>query len=740
MSGARLRLLDRADEEIAGLPRNMRAAVLDFMHKFRQDHTLPGLQFKALKDKGADERLFSARITDDYRALLLHLGEEEYLLVGVKHRKEAYRNLDRIHYSINQVTGGIEYVDLNVVESRVHAGVVPPAEPEPAQAPAAAPAPATGSLFDAHSDATLTELGVAEILLPLIRSIDTEEKLDQLRAAVPQLTAEVLTQLYVGADPDQVLEHVTRPQATEDEVDPEDYQAALRRPATMVSTDDSAVRSALGDPFSAWQVFLHPTQDKAATRDYNGPARVSGGPGTGKTILALHRVRHLAQSAPVAGKPILLTTFTKNLALDLADKLRELGGSELLERVDVQHVDAVAAQVLNENGVKSGRILKDHEIVGEWQALLAEVGERRWSAEFLAEEWSEVILGQVLNSRAEYFQARRPGRGQLRRPDRDQIWKLVERFHQRLEQRQLTTFRQRAERAARLEMARDARIREKAEREANQGGLPNVHFDAGSGGLLRYRYRHIVVDEAQDLNPAHWKMLRAMVAPGRNDLFIVGDTHQRIYENRISLGSLGINIRGRSSRLTLSYRTTRQILGGAISLLTGEHYDDLDGGEDTLAGYRSVLSGEPAHVAGFDSWEQEKAAVVEQVQAWCDAGQDPASIGVSAPSSSHVTELVAALSRAGVRAVEIGRQGPGLSDAVRVTTMHRCKGLEFQHMCVTRISEGEVPKAVTGDQRDIDRRRQLDRSLLFVAATRARDSLVITYHGKPSRFLHPLEA
>ena len=50
---------------------------------------------------------------------------------------------------------------------------------------------------------------------------------------------------------------------------------------------------------------------------------------------------------------------------------------------------------------------------------------------------------------------------------------------------------------------------------------------SSSGSLLRQRYRHVVVDEAQDLSAAHWKMLRAMVPAGRDDMFLAGDTHQR---------------------------------------------------------------------------------------------------------------------------------------------------------------------------------------------------------------------
>ncbi|PSK95736.1 UvrD-like helicase family protein [Murinocardiopsis flavida] len=731
-----LRLLDRADSEIAKLPRNMRGAVWDFMHKFRIDPSAPGLRFKALKDgggKGTGERLYSGRVTDDYRALLLHLGDEEYLLVSVKHRRDVYTNLDRVSYTINRVTGGIEYIDLSTVESRVNDTTAPSAE----QGPAVAPAPRSYPLFAAYGDAQLLDLGVSPVLLPLIRRITTEGELEGLIEFAPQLTSEVLIELFSGRPVEEVLEYVTRPQATADDVDPEDYRAALDRPATIVSSEDEAVQGALGEGFARWQVFLHPEQRKLVERARNGPARVSGGPGTGKTIVALHRVRHLAARAPAGGKPILLTTYTKNLAKDLSDRLRELGGQELLDRVEVAHVDAVVSTVLNENGVRGARPIADRQVVEQWRAMLAELGEERWTPEFLAEEWTEVILGQAVNSRAAYFRVRRPGRGQLRRPDRDAIWQLVERFTKRLDDLGLTTFLQRAERAARLEMGRDIDIRAKAAQRDERGGAPNLHFEAGSGGLLRHRYRHVVVDEAQDLNPAHWMLLRAMVPPGPDDMFLVGDTHQRIYENQISLGSLGVNIRGRSARLTLSYRTTRQILGSAIGLLKGEVYDDLDGGAEALDGYRSILSGARPRLGAFRTWDEELDGVVAQIRAWSEAGEALSSIGVSAPTKDMVTDVLGALGRAGVTAVEIGREG-GPRDAVRVGTMHRCKGLEFQHMCVTGIADGLLPRHVQGSAKQMERQRQRDRSLLFVAATRARDTLVITHHATPSPFLLPL--
>jgi superfamily I DNA/RNA helicase len=179
-------------------------------------------------------------------------------------------------------------------------------------------------------------------------------------------------------------------------------------------------------------------------------------------------------------------------------------------------------------------------------------------------------------------------------------------------------------------------------------------------------------------------MLRAIVAPGHNDLFITGDTHQRIYDSYVSLGSLGIQIRGRSSRLTLSYRTTREILGSALGLLGAEEWDNLDDGTEDLAGYRSLLHGPRPVFRAAAGWPEELDAIVDQVKQWTDGA--PASIAVCVPERSMVAEVERMLAR-------------------------RADPLRYRR---------EMKRA---------------RSLLFVAATRARDSVVISWHGAPSPFL-----
>ncbi len=689
---ARLRLTEKADKEIDKLDRSVKGAMWDFMRKFRQDPTNPGLRFKQLQ---GDSRLYSARVSDDYRALMLHVKDDEYMLVTVKHRSESYDNLERYAYQINQVTGGIDFYDMASL-----AGTVKPSTP-------AGPSP----LFAGYSESQLIELGVGRPLLSTIGKITTEEQLLEFTECVPQLTADVLFALHDGVSVENVTERVTAPVSAAEPVDPTDFAAAVARPASLVTTDDETLQAILQGGFERWQVYLHPAQRRVVERSYSGPARVSGGPGTGKTIVALHRVKWLVQRLPSgsSGRDVLFTTFNKNLAADLRQRLLLLGGPELLDRVDVVNIDRLATQVVNE--AQPGTRLHwidDAKAIDLWHEVLLELGETRWDAEFLHDEWSQVVLGHAITSRQEYFRARRAGRGrQLNRAQRAVIWELVEQFTKRLDEANLWTFRRVAAHAARLEQQLAA--------------------------TREPRYRHIVVDEAQDLSSAHWMLLRAMVAPGSNDLFLAGDTHQRIYDNYVSLSSLGIEIRGRSSRLTLTYRSTHEILTAASRILGTESWDDMDDGADSLDGYRSVLRGPQPEFRPYGSWQEELDGILSQVREW--TGGD-ASIAVSVPARKQVEQVESYLSAHGVPAGSIGPDGPRLHDGVHVGTLQRFKGLEYQRMILAGITDAAVPgQRAAADPARQQRELMRARSLLFVAATRARDALVISWHGQPSRFL-----
>ncbi|MFF3623938.1 UvrD-helicase domain-containing protein [Streptomyces sp. NPDC002467] len=767
----RLSLYQKAEHELYKLDRSVKAKFYDFSHRFRENPHSNGLQLKALK---GDSQIFSARIDDSYRALLTRTGtdkhgDENWLIIAVRHRRDVYEQLS---VAINRVSGEIEFVDLSVVGENAlrRAGIqLVPAEPDTAGAqatppaqPAAsirdeAPALAAPALLAAHSSKLLRELGVAESLIDVALTLTDTADLDRLVAGAPLLSQDILYGLAAGMSPDEVRAEITDAVASPEHIDLADFGAALAR--TTVTTVDDAMQKVLeaGD-FQAWKVFLHPTQARLVNHDYSGPARVSGGPGTGKTIVALHRIHHLLrQLKPGRDKPILLTTFTKNLAADLHARLSDLiGDPALLARVEITHIDELAYKVITENALSGPikRRIDDRTALNELRTALKELGqEGSFEPEFLLEEWEHVIFGQSVATRAAYFQTRRASRGHpLTRPERAAIWTILDHFTTILDSKGIETWGQAAERAARYEMERAARIQARQTYKEQVGGRDLIHRDAeASLHDLRHRYRHVVVDEAQDLRAAHWKMLRAMVAPGDNDMFIAGDTHQRVHDNHVSLSSLGINVRGRSARLTLSYRTTKEILAQALSMMSGESYDDLDEGTDTLTGYRSVLHGPVPDLHGYTTWEDELDGLATTLRNWGDelaahgngTRRDTRGlIAVAVPDRDKVSQVIYHLAtKAGLGYAQLTSDGPRGAGTIHVGTMPRFKGLEYQRLVIVGANDRLVPRMEaierysTEDPARYRRELRKARSMLFVAATRARDALAITWHGAPSPFL-----
>jgi len=250
-------------------------------------------------------------------------------------------------------------------------------------------------------------------------------------------------------------------------------------------------------------------------------------------------------------------------------------------------------------------------------------------------------------------------------------------------------------------------------------------------------YRSVLADEVQDFRPADLKLLRALVPPGVNDIFVVGDGHQRIYGHKASLGKAGINIRGRSRNLRINYRTTQKIRNFAVRLLEGQVIDDLDGGVDDLRGYRSLREGVAPEVHLCRTSAQEVDLILERLQGWLDDGLKPEEICLSARLNFQVDEYARHLLAAGHAVQKIEPSGDKkLKPGFRVATMHRMKGLEFRAVVLAGVQEGSVPYPLPHpDQASKEDHLLGERCLLYVAATRARDLLLVTGHGGRSEFL-----
>ncbi|MCT7351011.1 AAA family ATPase [Streptomyces sp. 15-116A] len=691
------------------LEKPVKAGVRKAMQKFQQLtvaelHSDKGLHLESVEN-ARDPRMRTIRINDFWRGVVLAPddGSDVFLLVNVVRHDDAYSWAAKRLYTTNSATRALEVRNVVAIEQLT---------PQLEKAAAAA-----GSLlFARYSDTVLRELGIDDQVLRAVRTIIDKPQLEAFGTLLPEDQFEVLQYLAEGFSPEDVYRDVVavrRPVAAGPDPD-ESLAAAIANTSSRITlvTGPEELTDILEKPFAAWRVFLHPSQRRVAYRvSYGGPVQVSGGPGTGKTVVALHRVKHLLSRSP--DTRVLLTTYTNALAASLRENLSLLldGDAELLARVDVTTVNAYAHGVVTRLDGRAPSPIVDRDERQLWQRVVKRLG-LPWTEQFLAQEYRHVVLAQDLRTLDAYRAASRRGRGSALLPSRrEQLWPAIELFESMLREKKVTTHLKVCARAAEL-------------------------LSASSP-----THDHVVVDEAQDLHPAQWRVLRSAVAPGSDDLFITGDPHQRIYDSKVSLGSLGIPVTGRTHRLRLNYRSTEEILTWSTGLLSPVTVEDLGGdGNDTLAGYRSLLHGRRPHVAGYGSEQEEIAALVTRVREWIGQGIRPAEIGVCARFNVLLDRAYDKLSAAGVPVVRV-RDNPGPdADGVRLATMHAMKGLEFRCVAVLGVTTGAVPFAreVTPASVDLLQHESdllRERCLLFVACTRSREALAVSWSGAASPFL-----
>ncbi|MEU3992334.1 UvrD-helicase domain-containing protein [Streptomyces platensis] len=693
------------------LEKPVRAGVRKAMAKFQtlsvaELNADKGLHLESVEN-ARDQRMRTIRITGFWRGVVLAPddGSDMFLLVNVLPHDDAYTWAAKRLYSANSATRALEVRDAVALD-----------ELTPLYETAARTAPRL--LFSDISDGTLRELGIDDQVLRAARSLVDKAQLEAFSTLLPEDQLEVLQYLAEGFSPEDVYRDVV----------------AVRRPAdapaepvedlaTVIANTPARIRLVTGSreleeilekPFEAWRVFLHPSQRRVAYRtSYGGPVQVTGGPGTGKTVAALHRVKHLL-SRSEDGR-ILLTTYTNALAAGLRDMLGLLldEDKKLLARVDVTTVDACAHGIVRTRSAAVPKPIGDREQRQLWEKAVKQ-RDLPFTAQFLAQEYRHVVLGQNLPALDAYLGASRRGRGTGLGPTRRRVvWSGVQRFEQLLRDRGETTHLRVCARAAEL-----------------LGDEPAP-------------YAHVVVDEAQDLHPAQWRVLRAAVAPGPDDLFATGDPHQRIYDSRVSLGSLGIMTAGRSFRLRLNYRSTEEILTWSARLLAPVTVDALAGeGADSLAGYRSLLHGRHPQTRGYATRQEESEALVDRVRALLAEGLAPHEVGVCARFNLSLDTAEEKLKAAGIPVLRVRGQVAQGAEGVRLATMHAMKGLEFRAVSVLGVSEGTVPFAREITPREADPLQHdadllRERCLLFVACTRAREVLSVTWSGAASPFLPP---
>ena len=481
--------------------------------------------------------------------------------------------------------------------------------------------------------------------------------------------------------------------------------------------EDNELKKILDAPLEQWRVFLHPSQRKIVEKNANGPIRVLGGAGTGKTVVAMHRAKWLAENIYLEKEEkILFTTFTRNLAEDIKSNLRKICNPDTMKKIDVVNIDAWVNDFLKSNNYNY-KIIYGKELDDIWKlAFTVMSDEVDVNEEFYKDEWEQVIVPNEITNKKEYLKVGRIGRGvRLDRKARSIVWEVFEEFKS---------------------IMADKKVRD------NSTAMMEARLILENHGSI-LPYKAVIVDEGQDLGAQTYKLIRAIAGQEHsNDIFIVGDTHQRIYSNnKVVLSKCGINIRGRSSKLKINYRTTEETRNWAFKVLNNISFDDMDEGKDDSKNYKSLVHGPKPSVKLFNDIDKEIEYIVKEIKDLNDKGVELSNICVVARIDKQIEMYREHLRDYGIKSHKIKRkEAENRSiNGVRIATMHRVKGLEFDYIFLVGINENIVPykKAIGSDIDKTSRNEKIinERSLLYVAATRAKKEVFVSSYGKASEFL-----
>ena len=701
------------------MPDKVAIRFMDLMTRYMSDPSGNGLNLETVEG-AKDSSIKSLRVDQAYRAIAFEVGRD-IMFVHVNEHDKAYRWAVGRRVKLDPDTNRIRVIE----------------EVEMAVEPVAASAALTPRLFSEVPDKRLRTLGVAEEELPAVRLVETIEELEAAEDRFDPLTYQVLYAIAAGYSDEEVYALIGVGEETQiaSAVPVSDLsfdrliETDESRQTIFIPDSEAELRRVFEEGLEGWRVFLHPQQRKYSYRDYNGPALVRGGAGTGKTVVAMHRAKHLAdqiEKDPTrAGQRVLLTTFTTSLAQDIEANLRTLCPGHLDSRpprIEVNNLDRWVSQFLKRKSFE-----RQVAYFGEARERLDQIWRdvldshklpEGLSDAFVKAEWAQIVQAKGLTDQRTYLKASRAGRGTpLDRRKRAALWDVFSDYRARMISEGLAE--------------PDDAYREATEILAAEA--PNLPYAA------------VIVDEAQDMGEQAFRLIRAIVpetpSGDRNSIFIVGDAHQRIYARKASMSACGINIRGRSFKLRLNYRTTHEIRIWAVSILEGVNIDDLDEGTDNLRGYVSLFHGPTPEIVACRSEAEE----LDGLAAWIKAQPEDQirlfDIGVLCSRRADVERVRDALNAANIKTVQLqaGSTDDRSVAGVRITTMHRAKGLEFFAVAIPFLAEDLFPPAgaLNAAVDAADRADILDqyRSLLHVAATRSKRALRISWSGQPTSLI-----
>jgi hypothetical protein len=627
-------------------------------------------------DRAKDRDFWTARASSDIR-LVLHKRGDDTLLTFVGHHDDAYAWAERRRIDVHPRTGAAQIVEIReTIKDVIIQRYVDEAVRKPRR-------------FADESDDMLLSWGVPQDWLSTVRNA-TEDTVLDIAGHLPAEAGEAILNAATG----------TRPEPAPVSADPYAHPDAARRFRVMENQEELA--AALDAPWEKWAVFLHPAQREFVTRNFNGPARIIGSAGTGKTVVALHRAVRFARDS--ADAKVLLATFNATLAEALDRKLVHLAGPEPRSRIKAGALQAVL-DGLHHDAFGETQIASEDEVVQALSAAAKSEGVKI-SPEFLTDEWHLVVDAWDVSDMDAYRELPRLGRKvRMAASRRDALWAVFAQTRALLYAQGLRT--------------RASTYHELAQ--SYRDGAPTP-------------YTHVLVDEAQDISVAELHLLAAIAGARPNGLFFAGDIGQRIFRAPFPWKLAGVEVQGRSRSLKVNYRTSHQIRAQSDRLLPASIVE-ADGSEDRRTGVVSVFEGPVPQIHEFSTEDAEIAGVAAWLGGLLSEGIRPQEVAILIRTNGQLRRA-----QMSCRGVEAERSFDTAS--IMIACMHDAKGSEYRAVAVIACDHDILPLEQrlleARDEGMLDEIMATERHLLYVAVTRARERLWISGVTPISEFVQDL--
>ena len=681
----KLYLGDKCWDKLFELPKNVQLRVRDFQRKFKENPFSPAINLEKIASF-EDDSLRTARIDDTYRAIIGVASGDTYCLLYIDHHDEAMRWAQHKRFAWNSYTNSFQVTSITMEE------VVEPRGQK-----------RDDTVFAKYTDEQLLRIGVPEHQLPLVRSI---KDMDDLEKAESSLSGDVFEYLfYLMDDGTDINNIITEVEAGKEQ----DGDSTINNKRNFIEiTDDEELERVIAEGTEKWQIFLHPSQRLLVEKSYSGSLKATGGGGTGKTVAAIHRLKKLTEKGSM--KSVLYTTFTRTLIKNISSRVRSMGIKS--ENCVIETIDKLALDMAKSYGLipQTATVLDygpssrtSEEI---WDGIVTD-NLSQFDTRFLKREYLDVIVYNNNKTIDDYYRQSRTGRTQpVNRKQRTEIWNLVEQYVARKKESQLYDRNE---------------IFNLIANHLNENGI--------------HPFKHVIADEIQDFSNPELRFLRALVEEGPDDLFLVGDPYQRIYNNRkIAFSQVGINVRGkRSKRLRVNYRTTEEIKRAATNVVNGCAFDDFDGSPESLAGYVSLMHGDRPEYKIYDNRNEEIAAIIDFIRMCRENGIEYKDIVVASYIKDSIKPVQDALHRNNIPYKNLMNEGTGNDNGVNLSSFHNMKGLEFKVVILSDVNKKTFPYLPYGFEGldEIEKKNHLmnQKALMYVAITRAMQKVLITGSG-----------